>query len=151
MKQMTAVPPKTARPHAPRHDSTAEAKTAIRALKERWIEAVRTGHAELLASLVTPDYEVWANGAPPFVGPDAVASAMGAAVAHYVVEPSFETQELIVAGDWAFERGIERLTITPRNGGAHESRAQRALLIYRRGADGEWRYARGMTNALPGL
>ena len=45
--------------------------------------------------------------------------------------------------------GIERMRLTPRGGGPRQDLVQRALLIMRRGADGRWRYARGMTNGLP--
>jgi ketosteroid isomerase-like protein len=54
-----------------------------------------------------------------------------------------------VSGDWAFERGIERITVTPLEGGDSQTATRRALLILHRHGDGRWRYARGMTNGLP--
>jgi ketosteroid isomerase-like protein len=65
------------------------------------------------------------------------------------VLPEFEPIEAVVAGDWAFDRGIESMTVTPIAGGPAQTMVQRALLILRRGTDGRWRYARGMTNGLP--
>ena len=82
-------------------------------------------------------------------GPDTTVAGMAAALAKYVVEQAFESTELIVAGDWAFERGVESVSATPREGGPAVSRSQRAFLILRRDAGGRWRYARGMTGALP--
>jgi ketosteroid isomerase-like protein len=74
---------------------------------------------------------------------------MGAALARYAVTQQFEPIETIVAGNWAFQRGIERMRVEPRDGGPTREMTQRAMLILRRGDDGRWRYARGMTNGLP--
>lgn len=75
---------------------------------------------------------------------------MRGAMEKYDISPGFDAVETIVAGDWAFQRGVERMTVTPRAGGESQTREQRALLILRRDGDGRWRYARGMTNGLPG-
>jgi ketosteroid isomerase-like protein len=74
---------------------------------------------------------------------------MSAALAKYSVTQSFEPTETVVSGDWAFQRGIERIRAVPRDGGTPQENVQRALVILRRGDDGRWRYARGMTNGLP--
>jgi ketosteroid isomerase-like protein len=111
--------------------------------------AIAARDAEALRPLLTDDYEVWANGVEAFVGVDVAVAAMSAALERNRVEQSFEPIETIIAGDWAFERGIERITATPLDGGPTRTAAQRALLILRRGDDGQWRFARGMTNALP--
>jgi uncharacterized protein (TIGR02246 family) len=124
-------------------------RVAIDALRDAWVAVVASGDARGLADLVTPDYEVWAHGAPTLTGPQMVVTTMGAALARFSVSQSYEPAETVVAGDWAFQRGIERIRAVPKGGGpAHES-SHRALLILRRGADGRWRYARGMTNGLP--
>jgi uncharacterized protein (TIGR02246 family) len=124
-------------------------RDAIRALRDRWVEVVASGDARGLADLVTDDYEVWTHGAPPLGGPQTVVAVMGAALARLSVEQSYEPSETIVSGDWAFQRGIERIRATPRGGGEARENVQRALVILRRGDDGRWRYARGMTNGLP--
>jgi ketosteroid isomerase-like protein len=74
---------------------------------------------------------------------------MGAVLRQFSVSQSYDPVETVIAGDWAFQRGIERIRVVPKGGGAAQETAQRALLILRRGADGRWRYARGMTNGLP--
>jgi ketosteroid isomerase-like protein len=67
---------------------------------------------------------------------------MAGAIALYQIEQAFESHELIVTGDWAFERGIERVTAPSRTAGPCQPRTQRALLILRRAGDARWRYAR---------
>lgn len=118
-------------------------------VRAAWIAAVAAGDAESLRPLLASDYEVWAHGAPALRGPDAAVGAMRAAMTQYRIAQRMDVMETIVAGDWAFERGIEEMTVTPVAGGPPRALSQRALLILRRGDDGRWRYARGMTNGLP--
>jgi len=122
---------------------------AVAALRNAWIAAVAGRDVAALNDLLEEDYEVWAHGAPALRGPAAAAGAMGAALERYSIQQTFEPLETVIAGAWAFERGIERMRLTPRNGGPTQDFVQRALLIIHRGADGRWRYARGMTNGLP--
>ena len=39
--------------------------SGIAAARSAWVAAVANGDADALADLLTADYEVWANGAPP--------------------------------------------------------------------------------------
>jgi uncharacterized protein (TIGR02246 family) len=118
-------------------------------VRAAWIAAITARDAEALRPLLTDDYEIWAHGVAPLIGADVAVAAMAAALERNEIEQSFEPIETVVAGDWAFERGVERMTVTPVDGGPSRSGAQRALLILRRGSDGRWRFARGMTNGLP--
>lgn len=124
-------------------------RVAVNALRDAWVAAIAGGNASALRDMVTADYEVWAHSAPTLGGPDTVVAAMGAALAKYAITQSYDPIETIVSGDWAFQRGIERIRAVPRDGGPIQDVAQRGLLILRRGEDGRWRYARGMTNGLP--
>jgi uncharacterized protein (TIGR02246 family) len=124
-------------------------RSALAGVHAAWVSAVAAGDAESLRTLVTDDYEVWANAAQPIAGADAVVSAMRAALERFHVQQRFDPIETVIAGDWAFERGIESMTVTPIGGGTPQTRGQRALLILHRDAYGRWRYARGMTNELP--
>lgn len=124
-------------------------RAAIAAVRDAWVASVASRDPSAIRDLLTDDYEVWAHGAPPIRGRDAAAAAMSAALARFTIEQSFEPIETVVAGDWAFERGVERMRVTPLDGGPPRDMSQRALLILHRGRDGRWRYARGMTNGLP--
>lgn len=124
-------------------------RTTPAGLRAAWIAAIAASDADALRPLLTEDYEVWAHATAPLCGVDAAIAAMRGALERYRVEQSFEPVETVVTGDWAFERGIERMTVIPAAGGTAQTVSQRALLILRRGADGRWQYARGMTNGLP--
>jgi uncharacterized protein (TIGR02246 family) len=58
-------------------------------------------------------------------------------------------QEVRVAGDMAFTWTIEEIVLTPRNGGHAFHLKGNGMSVLRRGVDGNWRFARAMTNALP--
>jgi uncharacterized protein (TIGR02246 family) len=124
-------------------------RRAVEHLRDDWVRAIAAHDADALRQLLTDDYEVWAHGAPAIHGVDAAVAAMRGALESYDIVQAFEPLETVVCGDWAFERGIESMTVTPAGGGPARSASQRALLILRRAADGRWRYARGMTNGLP--
>jgi|SRR5581483_4864820 len=131
------------------HESSSADLNAIASVREAWMKAVATGDADALHDFLAEDYEVWAHGAPPIKGPDGAVAAMKGALQRFRVEQRFVPLETVICGDWAFERGIEHMTVTPIAGGPPQNASQRALLILRRDADGRWRYARGMTNGLP--
>jgi uncharacterized protein (TIGR02246 family) len=124
-------------------------QAAVQRVRDDWVRAIAARDADALRQYLTDDYEAWTHGAPPLRGVDAAVAAMRGALEQYDIVQDFESLETIVCGDWAFERGIESMTVTPIGGGPERSGSQRALLILRRGADGRWRYARGMTNGLP--
>lgn len=118
-------------------------------LRAAWVAAIAAQDADALRPLLCDDYEVWAHAAAPLSGANAAVEAMRGALQRFHIEQSFEPIETVIAGDWAFERGVERMTVTPVAGGAPQTMAQRTLLILRRDADGSWRFARGMTNGIP--
>lgn len=122
---------------------------AIERVRQEWVRAVADRDPDALRQLLTDDYEVWAHGAPAIRGLDGAIAAMRGALERFQITQSFEPVETVVCGDWAFERGVESMRVTPVGGGPSQDASQRALLILHRGADGQWRYARGMTNGLP--
>jgi len=121
----------------------------IDALFLAWKEAVLSKDIARVASLVTEDCEFWANAAPPLQGREALRSTLQTFYATYSHRQEFERQELLLAGELAFARGIERNFLTPLAGGPEISQSQRAFMVIRREPDGCWRFARGMTNLLP--
>ena len=121
----------------------------IDALFLAWKAAVLSGDVARIASLVTEDCEFWTNAAPPLQGRQALRATLLTFYATYSHRQEFERHELLVAGEIAFARGIERNFLTPVAGGPEIVQSQRAFIVIRREPDGVWRFARGMTNLLP--
>jgi uncharacterized protein (TIGR02246 family) len=110
-----------------------------------WKDATRRGDIEKIIDLVTEDAEFWTQGSAAVKGRDAVRKLYEQFANAYSIEQDFEEIERIVEGDHAFIRGREQNVVTPR-GGQPVNVMQRAMMILRRGTDGRWRFARGMTN-----
>ena len=49
----------------------------------------------------------------------------------YKVEVKYKTDEIVVSGDWAMERGTAVETMTPKSGGAAETSNAKYLWLYR--------------------
>jgi len=121
----------------------------ISALLERWAKALNASAVQEMAAMVTEDAAFWTHGAAELAGREAVTAAFGPVLVQYNLEQGFRFVELLVSGDLAFMRGVEHNRITPKSGGLPMERVQRAFSILRRDPDGEWRFARGMTNLPP--
>jgi len=123
-------------------------RDAIERTLATWAEAIRSGDAKALVSLIAEDAEFWTHGVAP-MGRDAATAAFGPLFANYELEQDFDCLELVVAGEWAFMRGTETNRLKPKAGGDPIVRVQRAFSVLRRDPDGTWRFARGMTNLPP--
>jgi uncharacterized protein (TIGR02246 family) len=124
-------------------------ESEIDLLFDAWKAAVTAKDVERVAALTTEDCEFWANSAPPLSGRDRLRATLAAFYATYDHRQEFERLELITADDVAFVRGIEHNFLHPTAGGPEVRRVQRAFMVIRKGHDGRWRFARGMTNLPP--
>jgi aminoglycoside 6'-N-acetyltransferase I len=129
-------------------DAAGEPDSAIDALYTAWSEAFCRQDLEAILDLLTPDYVLWAPGAPP-MDRDALRPRLAAALTAYEIVPSFEREERLVSGELAFERGWDVQQIRPRDGGEIRSQRLGVFLLLRRGTDGKWRFARGMSQSGP--
>jgi len=109
-------------------------------------DALRRGDCEALADLVTEDAEFWSHGVASMKGREHVRTAMRQACEQYLVERSWEEIERVSGDDFMVSVGIERTRATPRAGGDAVEVVQRGWTMARRGADGRWRFTRGITN-----
>ncbi|HEX3127695.1 MAG TPA: SgcJ/EcaC family oxidoreductase [Thermoanaerobaculia bacterium] len=122
----------------------------IRKLFAAWADAVRRSDAAAVASLVTEDAEFWSQGAAPLAGRAMVETTMTTFLGQYELDQQFDMEEMLVSGDLAIVRGLERNRVVARSGGEPREVLQRAFCVLRREMDGRWRFARGMTNQPPG-
>jgi uncharacterized protein (TIGR02246 family) len=120
----------------------------IDATHDRWRDAYRRGDVEAVLALLTDDYCLWAAGREPIAVAE-IEPRLRAAFEAYDCAPSFERIELLMAGDLAIDIGWDVQQLTPRAGGTPIVQRQRVCVILQRGADGVWRYARGMVQPGP--
>jgi ketosteroid isomerase-like protein len=112
-------------------------------------EAFRRKDVAALVEMLEPDYQLWLPGASA-LGVADVRRVLEADFAAYDITPSYEREESIVSGEWAFERGWDVQRRVPLRGGEPAIRRQRIFLVLRRHPNGEWRFARGMAHPGPG-
>jgi ketosteroid isomerase-like protein len=117
-------------------------------LYDAWGQAFERKNTEAILDLLTPDYVLWPAGAPA-MNRDSLAPRLTAAFSAYDITPSFEREERLVSGDLAFERGWDIQQVRSRTGSDIKIQRQRVFLVLQRGADGRWRFARGMSQPGP--
>jgi uncharacterized protein (TIGR02246 family) len=120
-----------------------QASHDIDALYTAWADAFRRKDVDAIMRLVTPDYVLLRPGAAPMTA-DAIRPALVAVFASFDIVMAFEREERIVSGELAFEQGWDVQTLRPRGGGDERTQRQHVAVLVRRGADGVWRFARGM-------
>jgi uncharacterized protein (TIGR02246 family) len=113
-----------------------------------WSDAFARADVDGVLSLVTPDYTVWYPEMAPLAG-DQLRAALVAAFAKYEIESRYERVDCFVAGDLAVDCGWDVQVVKARGGGESFTRRQRAWVLLRRGDDGRWRFARGITQPGP--
>ncbi len=130
--------------------SGAENQQAIRKLIEAWLAAVRSKDISKLVSMVTDDAVFLPPGLPAVRGKPAVEAMFGRFFPQFRnVEQTAVTEEIVVAGNWAFLWGTETFILVPQGGAAPIQMQGKGMSILRRQADGSWKFARGINNLMP--
>lgn len=129
--------------------SEIEDKHAIRKLTEDWLAAVRRKDIPTLLTMITEDVVFLPPGHPPISGRPAVEAMYAGFFPQFSsVEQTAATEEIVVAGDWAFAWGSETLTLVPQAGTAPIQMHGKGMSILRRQSDGSWKFARGINNLM---
>jgi len=123
---------------------------AIRKLTEDWLAAVRAKDIPRLTNMITEDAVFLPTGQPPIRGKQAVAAMYNSFFPQFSsVEQVIFIEEIQVAGDWAFAWGTEKFVLVPHTAGSPIQMEGKGMSILKRQPGGSWRFARGISNALP--
>lgn len=122
-------------------------------LREAHVAAVNSGDAEAWADCFTDD----GVQMPPYfaanTGNAAIRGWCKGFMSMFGSQFSLTVEEVQVADEWAFERGLYEITLTPKAGGGPMKDKGKYITLYRRLADGAWKMARDIWNSdlpLPG-
>lgn len=127
-------------------DSAAD-RQAIAAVTAQFEAAENAGDVERMLPLFADDMIIMSPNAPAFSGADRIAAAMRAFHEAFTVQVEYRSEEIATFGDWGFDRGSERFTLTPKSGGDPISVNGKYLWLYRRQSDGSWKQSRVMWNS----
>jgi uncharacterized protein (TIGR02246 family) len=129
--------------------------TGIQRVREAHVAALNAGDVDAWVSLFTEDGVQMPPNAPANVGREAIRAWSRAFLGAFRAAFALTVAEVQVAGDWAFERGAYRITLTPKAGGEAIRDLGKYITLYRRDSGGAtWRIARDIWNtdaAPPGL
>ena len=121
-------------------------RRAIAAATTQFQAAENAGSVDQFRSYFADDLVMVGPNEPPVTGADSVAALMRVFHHTYAVQVEYNSQEIVVFGDWAFDRGTERYTLTPKAGGAPIRKSGNYLYVYQRQGDGSWKQSRVIWN-----
>ena len=129
------------------HDAVADEAAIRRSLAE--IErSFNAGDADAMFAQYRDDVLVSAPGQEEIVGKAAWREGMGKTPASVALQVHFDTQEIAVSGDLAYERGTFTMDMTDKASGSRVGSVKlRHVHLFRREADGRWKGWRLIENS----
>lgn len=124
----------------------AEDLAAIKSLFDARIAANNAGDGSAFAALFTDDAILMRGDDPALIGTEAILSNHQAHHGQFTEEITGELVEVEAFGDWAFDRGIFTIKLTPKAGGEPTGLTARFIDLLKRQPDGSWKIYRGMAN-----
>lgn len=129
---------------------TAEVAAVQRAIDSslaKFAAAMTSGDTAGMHSIYTDDAVIMPNGMPAVRGRSAMAQYNAGMFSLFSISnASFTTTELIVAGDYAIESGVYRMTMKPKTGPALPDTGK-YISVWQRQSDGTWKMARDIFNS----
>ena len=120
---------------------------AINAIWSTYESSLEAGDIEAWLSLWTEDGVQMPPNEPPVIGKNQLRTRNGGALDIFAVEIDITNQEVGVAGDWAFSRGIYTATFAPKDGSEPIPVDGKFMTILKRQGDGAWKIHRDIFNS----
>ncbi|MFQ5928998.1 MAG: YybH family protein [Acidobacteriota bacterium] len=117
-------------------------KDAINQLRSDYEAAYNAQDAAGVAGLYTAGAVLSLPNQEPTSGRDAIQSNLQATFDQFEAKLSISSEELQVAGDWAFDAGTGTQTFTPKEEGEAIEAHSSYIAVLKRQADGSWKIAR---------
>lgn len=132
---------------APSAPSSADDKAAIDARREQIQAAENAGRAEDMGTAFDSALVILPPAASPIVGLTAAVDFLRNAFASTTMSVQYESLEVVVSNDLAFDRGTYKATTSPRIGGPASNDHGKYVWLLRRQADGSWKYSHIIWNS----
>jgi uncharacterized protein (TIGR02246 family) len=113
----------------------------IRTVHSTWIGAVNAGDLARLLTMVAEDVVFLGPGQAPF-GREGFSSNFTAALQQLQFCCTSELEEVVIAGEVAYTRSRDALSVTPRAGGSEAQFAGHRMTVYRKERNGRWLLSR---------
>lgn len=126
--------------------STDEDRKLITEISAARAKAFNEGNAAAIAMYFTEDALLMAPGKPTAKGQAAVQAYYQSIFDEYTTALESSYEEVEVAGGLAYGRGIAKVTLTPKNGGAALVSTAKYLNILKKQPNGLWRTTHDIWN-----
>ncbi len=130
-------------------------KEAIRAVSDTEFAAVEKGDIDAHLAVLGDDVVIMPPNEAAIYGKLAFRASSETFYSQFTIEQFDHSQEeIVVAGDWAFERWTVSMTVSPSGEGDAVSEEVKGIHIYHKQSDGSWRIVRDIWNSdhpVPGL
>jgi len=117
-----------------------EAYSMYKEMCDLYARAVEAGDIDLYVANYTADGVQMPPGEPTRIGSEPIRIAMEPGLTKFNLKVLIYPQEAVVTGDWAFGRCDYSLAMTPTEGGPTTTFPGKDLDIFKRQADGSWKY-----------
>lgn len=132
---------------AAKHDPAVD-EVAIHKVLDEIALSFNEGRYDDMFALYQDDVVVTAPGAPEIIGKEQWRAGLAALPANMSIKMRFDTKELVVSGDLAYEKGTFTMDMADKaTGQSAGSVTQRHVHIFKRQADGNWKGWRLMENS----
>lgn len=116
--------------------------SSIAAIRQAWLDAVRAGDAERLATMVTDDVVVVHGNGRCVCGRDELKADFLKGFEAFSIQQDVSSTEVIVRGRWAFEISEVKSRFTPRRGGESKQAHSTTVVALTLLSDGSWKIGR---------
>lgn len=114
---------------------------AINQLRQQEVAAAEAGDVNALMSLRVEDFVAMPPDHQAVTGEAEVRVWLTTVLEQVDLEETVSSHEVVVAGDWAYDRGVFTGKATPKAGAEAIQLDGKYLWILRRQPDGSWKYA----------
>lgn len=121
-------------------------RAAINNIRLEFEAGENTDDLARMTRYLAPDVVAMPPNRPITKGATTLAESLRGFLGAYKVAVKYTTDEIVLSGDWAMERGTAVETVTPKAGGAAETSNAKYLWLYHRN-NGKWELARLMWNS----
>ena len=129
-----------------RPDTEADA-AAINAIWPKYESSLEADDIDAGLSLWTDDGVQMPPNEASVTGKDRLRERNGAALEQFMFEMDIANEEIAVADDWAYSRGVYTATLTPKDGGQPIPIDGKFMTILQRQPDGAWKIHRDIFNS----
>jgi uncharacterized protein (TIGR02246 family) len=115
-------------------------------VRDTYVEAHNAGDIDRLMSLWAEDAVFMPMDEPTIFGREAIRRHIETILDQVPARVALSLEETRVLGDWAFDRGIETVTMATEASGREVTLRVKYICILQRQRDGSWKFARYIYN-----